>query len=147
MDHLAALSQATTSSDDRERMLWAEAVHTALVQALGDAPGAIPGPHMIRKLVGAQSAWAPVAALRAAALRGDSATPAQHLALHRLLADLLVARARSVARFTGAPLSAKLATNCVGDLPGCLEAAYPGYAASGLLPLVLGRIASGEAAM
>ena len=55
---------------------------------------------------------------------------------YHILAELVVQHARYVARKSGAPLSPKLVANCMPNLPGVFEDAFPGYLEAGVAAMV-----------
>lgn len=143
LDQLAlqALEDEAPRPDDRELNLWSVAVHSALNQALGDEARGDVGLIIVRRQVGARSAWRPVVEfMRSGKL--DKLSLAERQSAYDLLAKMVVAHARSVARRSGAPLGPKLVGSCAASVRGLFDASFPGYLRSGLAPLVAKRAAA-----
>ena len=130
-------SKPTTA--DRDIEMWATAVHEALQEALGGALGSTVGVLAVKRVVGAHKAFEPVAEFMKRSRLGENQVR-ERLSVYRLLAELLVAHARKLARYNGAPLSLKLVANCTGSVAGVFDAAFPGYLAAGLAPIVAARL-------
>lgn len=138
--------QRGPAGEDRDLDLWSSAVHEALVRALGPSDGAAYGPQVIRRLVAAPVAWGPVEDF-AGLLGVADMTPAERMAVFRLLASLVVRRARQVADRAEIPLSAKLAAQMASQVAAIFDSAFPGYVASGLARVVARRAASRRGAV
>lgn len=123
----------------RDVEMWATAVHEALQEALGGALGSVVGPLAVRRIVGTHKAFEPVAEFMAKSRLSENQVR-ERLSIYRLLADLLVAHARKAARYHGAPLSLKLVANSTANVAGLFDAAFPGYLAAGLAPVVARRL-------
>lgn len=115
--------------------MWSVAVHQELCHAVGSLDGGIVGPALVRKLVAVGTSWKPVQSFMEAARLSELTAPERQVA-YNLLAKLLVRHAREVARRSGAPLSAKLVSQCTGNLMGVFENNFPGYLAAGLARVV-----------
>lgn len=142
-EHLA-LDLMASGSEGRDVEMWTQAVYNALAAAIGTQGGGLAGPLAIKRLVAARSAWAPVEGfMRDAGL--DELQVAHRQACYVLLAKLLVARAREVARHAGIPLSAKLVASNAGDIAAIVDRSFPSYVASGLFAAVATRSFAGDA--
>lgn len=129
------LQNTSSSEESRDVDLWAVAVTSALREALGPSDGAGHGPQVVRRLLGASSAWTPVAEFIATGRIGNL-RPAERLAVFDLLAKLLVERAKRVAARADIPLSAKLVAQNAVHIAGIFDNAFPGYLANGLVGAV-----------
>lgn len=127
----------------RDKEMWAIAVHEALQTALGASDGAVQGPALIRRVMAASAAWAPVLDVIQAMGR-DKMEVVERQAVYRFLAVLLVDRSREVARYAKTPLSLKLVANNAGNLRGIFDRSFPGYLAAGLGRLIARQIAAGR---
>lgn len=127
--------ESAPSASDRDLNMWAEAIHNALERTLGAGQGDGVGPLVIRRLVGARSAWAPVAEFMKTSKLADL-TVIERQSVYGMLAGLLVDHARYVARSSGAPLGPKLVSSCAGSIRGIFDRSFPGYLAAGLAPIV-----------
>lgn len=130
---LALLSLVTAEQvDDPLVALWS----TAVLDRVAEAIHITLPPLLLRKTLASRAAWAPIADL----LRRAGIVDRQlALSFFHLLARLLVLHAHGITARTGAPLSSRLLGTLAPSVPGLLEAAYPGYMASGLLHVVLGQ--------
>lgn len=139
-----SLAEQSQGKDEwaRDKEMWATGIHEALTAALGASDGAVQGPALVRRVMAASSAWAPVIDL-VEAMGRDKLQVVERQAVYRFLAALLVDRSREVARFAKTPLSLKLVANNAGNLRGIFDRSFPGYLASGLGGLVARQIASG----
>lgn len=144
LDRLALASQSTRSRNDREVVMWAQALYEAIVDAFGSDAG-VGGPALVQRQVATAAAWRPVEEFMQTSGMKDCNVREQQ-AVYRLLARLLVDRARDVAARSRIPFSLKLTINCLGELRGVFEAAFPGYLRNGLASLIVRRMASGETA-
>lgn len=125
----------TATGSNRDVDMWATAVYTALVRVTRSSDPGLVGPGVVRRLLGVGAVWRPVAEfMQATGLMELTVTERQ--AAYYMLADLLVAHARVVARRSGAPLGAKLVGQCVTNLPGLVDQSFPGYAEAGMLKVV-----------
>lgn len=131
-------AQRRPAGDDRDLDLWSSAVHEALVRTLGPSDGAAYGPQVVRRLLAFPVVWGPVEEFLALLKVADMA-PAERMAVFRLLASLLVRRARQVAAHADIPMSAKLVSQNAQHLPAIFDAAFPGYIAAGLAGVVARR--------
>lgn len=121
--------------------MWATAVHEALQEALGGSLGSTVGPMAVQRIVGTHKAFEPVSEFMAHS-RLREVQVVERLALYRLLAELLVAHARKVARHVDAPLSLKLVVNCTNNVAGLFDSAFPGYLGAGLAHIVARRLSA-----
>jgi len=120
---------------DRDVEMWAVAVHEALQDALGGSLGSSLGPLQVKGLVGSHKAFEPVNEFMVRSRLNENQVR-ERLALYRILADLVVARTRTVCRHTGAPLALKTVVNNIPNIAAIFDAAFPGYLAAGLAPVV-----------
>jgi len=126
---------AASTGSNRDVDMWSTAVYTELVRVTRSSDQGLVGQGVVRKLLGVATTWRPVEQfMQATGLMELTVTERQ--AAYYLLADLLVRHARAVARRSGAPLGAKLAGQCVSNLPGLVDQAFPGYAEAGMLKVV-----------
>lgn len=126
-------TEQVSGSDDRDVRMWSEAV----ADELADVTHTSVGPLLVRKVLAPKASWAVVHELVTAAGRATPLTVQERQSMYCLLAGVLVNHANYVAKSSGAPLSAKLVGNCVVNLPGLLDDAFPGYLHAGLMPLVV----------
>lgn len=140
-DLLARLSLAESGMAGRERDqdMWAGAVHAALLDVAGAGDGAVLGPMAVKRLVAAPKAFAPVAAFMAAT-KLDRLTVQERQSFYGLLARLLVGHASEVSARSGAPMSARLVTQCGANVAAVFNQSFPGYAAAGLAHVVARRL-------
>lgn len=141
-DHLALRLQAlatTGSEGNRDLDTWSTAVYAALTEANGGGGAGMPGPLVVKRLVGVRSCWAPVSEF-AAQCEYKGITVAERASLFTLLAKLLVERSQQVARHAGIPLTVKLVANNSADIAAIVNGAFPGYGASGLLPFMVKQL-------
>lgn len=119
--------------------MWAAAAYTAMVEAIGAGVGAAHGPLVLKRHLAAASNWAKVCDfMRASGL--DKLEVTQRQSVYSMLAELVVARAVSVARAVRAPLTPKFVADRAADIAAIFDLAYPGYLASGLAPMVAARL-------
>jgi len=144
LDRLALETQKPRSRNDRDVVMWSQALYEAIVEAFGDASG-LGGPAAIQRLVAPAPSRASVEEFMQATGLTKLNVREQQVA-YRLIARLLVDRAREVARHSGIPFSVKLAINCLSELRGIFDRAFPGYLRNGLAALIVRRMVSGEAA-
>lgn len=131
----AQLLDSANTEAARDVQMWSAAVYDALCAAVG-GPGAINlGPLSVKKVLGAATAFAPVASFMAVGGM-DKLPVVDRQAVYVLLADLLVKHAKGIARHTGTPLALKLVANCTNNIAGVFDNAFPGYLQAGLAPLV-----------
>lgn len=122
----------------RDVEMWAGALHAALQDALGGALGATVGVMTFKTLVAPSKAWQPMSEFMRRSRIGE-AQVVERQAMYNLLAELVVSYARKIAKHTGAPLTAKFLVNCSSNIAGVFDAAFPGYLAAGLAPVVARR--------
>lgn len=139
LDRLALKAQ-TADRPDRDIEMWAGAVYDALQDQLGASAGAMGGPLVIKRVVGATSSWKPVEQFMKASKLAELKVP-NRLAVYRMLARMLVDYVDDLARSSRLPLTPKLVANCSGHLPGLFEASFPGYLQAGLAHMVARRLA------
>ena len=132
--------ESAPTAADRDLNHWSEAAYDALLAALGGPGGAEWGPAVVKRTVGARSAWLPVRDFLAAAGL-EKCTVQERIVALRLLAQLVVRRASRIAARTGAPLGPKLFASCCGSIRGIFDASFPGYLASGMAMIVLRQAA------
>lgn len=135
LDHLA-LKTATAQDDPRDVDMWAGAIYEALQRHLGSSGGSLGGPMVVKRAVGAPSAFGFIREFVADAGLADI-TVQQRQALYRLLARLLVNHAADVARHVNAPLSVKFVANNSNNMAAVFERSFPGYVKSGTAKLML----------
>jgi hypothetical protein len=136
IDSLLLETQLIGEADaGRDLDMWAEAVHRELTRRLGSLDGGIVGPMVVRKLVAAGASWKPVEQFMAASKLSELTVTERQRAYY-MLAELLVRHALTVARRSGAPMSAKLVANCTNNLAGVFEESFPGYLEAGLARMV-----------
>jgi len=120
---------------DRDKDMWASAVHRALLKVTGSMDGGLVGPAVVRRLVAVGTSWGHVEAFMVSS-KLNEITVTDRQAVYNMLAELLVQHARYVARRSGAPLSVKLVTQCTTNLAGVFENSFPGYLEAGLAKAV-----------
>ena len=136
--------QRGSGGEAADRDLWAEAVQEALAAALGPSDGAGHGPQVVRRVVAAPAAWSPIADFFSMA-RLDAMPKNHRYAVMRLLARLLVQRAKKVAHHADIPLTPKLVATNAQHIAGIFDSAFPGYASSpALVSIVARRLIGGE---
>ena len=136
LDELAMSTLKSSDEDARDKDMWSVSVYEALQDALGTSGSLGVGPVVIKRLLSTVSAWTPVSDFMKVS-RLSTLTVQERLAAYRMLAKLLVKHARRVARHSEVPLSPKLVTNCVGNLPGVFDENFPGYVRAGLARVVV----------
>lgn len=124
--------QRSPSGDAGDLELWADAVYEALRSTIGTSDVAAYGPQVIRRSMGAYSAWEPVADFAKAA-RLDALRPAERFRVFQLLAKLLVTRAKRVANRADIPLTPKLVAQNAQYIAAIFDNAFPNYLAAGLV--------------
>lgn len=140
---LALTSQTQENKQSRDQDLWAQAVYEALQRALGSGDGAAQGPAMIRRVLGASSAWAPVSDFMTSS-RLQNLSVTERYSVYTLLARLVVDYAHKLANRIGAPLGAKLVGTCAVNVSSLFDNAFPGYVQSGLAHIVARQLAAGQ---
>lgn len=141
LDRLLLEQQTDSTRADRDVDLWADAVHRELTQRLGSSDGGLVGIGVVRKVVAAGGAWKPVESfMQSAGL--SSLTVTERQKAYVTLARLLVRHAAVVASRSGAPLSAKLVSQCSVNLPGVFEDSFPGYLQAGLAKVIVRQVLS-----
>jgi hypothetical protein len=136
LDLLALKQQVASSATvDRDLEMWVEAVLRALLDALGAEEGAGIGSFLIKRSLGVRSVWGPTRSFFER-IRVFDLNVAERMPVYSFLADLLVARCRTLSKRTGAPLGPKLVANCAPDIASIFESAFPGYLAAGLAHVV-----------
>lgn len=139
LDHLA-LKRTPEIDSARDVEMWSVAIYESLQKALGASSGAMGGPMLVKRAVGATSSWAPVEKFMQASKLADLQVR-ERLLVYSMLAELLVKHARHVASKSGAPLSPKLVANCTASISGVFESAFPGYLQAGLAQIVARQLA------
>lgn len=140
--HLALAAHDEEIRPSRDLDMWATAVYTGLTRAIGHGEGAGQGPALIKRVVGARAAWAPVQDFMVSS-KLDQLQVTERRAVYDFLAVLVIARAKSVSNHVGAPLGPKLVANTAPSIAAIFDAEFPGYLASGLVRIVARRIISG----
>lgn len=135
--------QRSPTGEARDVDLWSDAITSALRRAIGSGDMAAYGPQVVRRVMGAYSAWEPVAEFIEVA-RLDALRPAERFAVFELLAKLLVDRAKRVANRADIPLTPKLIASNAQYIAGIFDNAFPGYLAAGLVGAVSRRLVSGR---
>lgn len=138
-----SLAEASGSGKTRDVDMWSDAVYTALVRVLGGPDAVGVGPLPLRRLLGARSSWSAVEQFMESSRAMGLKVP-HRLAVYHMLAGLLVSDARRRARFAGVPMTARFVANAAPNIAAVFDAAFPGYAAAGLAPLVAQRVASNQ---
>lgn len=138
-------STAGTQVDERDRdlVMFSDAISTALA-AIIPIGGPAYGPVLVRDALKPRATWQHVAAFLASTGYGALAPP-EKVRVYGFLAGLLVNHALGISRRTGAPLSVKLVTNCVGQMAGLFELEFPGYLAAGFTGVVARRLCAAQA--
>lgn len=129
-------SSRRVSGENRDTELWLESVTNALDAVLKSGGSSSPSSAVMKRTYSSS-----MDSVKAFMERSGLATLRvnERLACYQILSELLVAHAAYVARKAGAPLSPKLVFNCVGNLPGLFDNAYPGYLENGLAKAVVLR--------
>ena len=139
LSHLALANQSSkkqSSGSNRDHELWLGEVVDALGRVLmsgGRSPSSLA---LFKRLQG--DCGSTLDTFMEQSGLGKLKIP-ERVATYRILADMLVKHAEYVARKSGAPLSPKLVMNCVGNLPGLFDSAFPGYLEAGLAPVIIRR--------
>lgn len=126
-------ADAASGADDRDLRMWSDAV----AEEIADVTHTSVGPMLVRKAMAPKASWSVVRELVDAAGAAKPLTVQERQSMYHLLAGVLVSHANYVAKASGAPISVKLVGNCVTNLPGLLDDAFPGYLHAGLMPLVV----------
>lgn len=134
-----SLDASGIRGEERDVDMWAGAVYEALLAFEGQGAGAGQGPMVVKRLVGASNAWAPVSAFMKAS-KLDNLPVTQRQSVYVLLARLLVQHAAGIADYTGAPFTVKLVSNCTNAIRGVFDHAFPGYVSAGLAHIVARRL-------
>lgn len=132
---LALQAAVGVDGQTRDVDMWAQSVYDGLVATLGYEDGAAMGPMVVKRLVGSPSAWAPVAQFMADS-RLDQLKVVERQSVYMMLALLVIDKAKYVASKSNATLGPKLVSTCAAGIAGVFDAAFPGYLASGLAPMV-----------
>lgn len=121
---------------DRELQMWAVSVLQALGAAIGPEGKAGFGLMMLRASLAPASVWGPVDTfMRASKL--DKLTVTERQSAYSMLAGVLVRYAHRISQRSGVPLTPKLVASCCSHLASVVENSFPGYAASGLMPMLV----------
>lgn len=136
---LALRGLASNDEEQRDSDMWANAVYDGLVNALGASGEGVPGPAVIRRLLGSSGAWGPVASFMRAA-KFDTLKVTERQSLYHLLAKLVIQNAKETARYHGIPLTVKFVGSCSANISGIFDQNFPGYLASGLALVVARRL-------
>ena len=143
LDLLALDNQISrASSRSRDLDMWAEAVLTALEDAIGSGNEQNYGLVLVKRTVGSSSNWRPVESFMRSS-RLQELPSQERLSVYYMLARLLVDHARGISKRSGAPLSLKMIGNCSGEIAGVFDSSFPGYLASGLAPVVAKQLLAG----
>ena len=94
---------------------------------------------LVKRAVAAPTAWTPVADFMAAS-RLDTLQVIERQSVYRMLAGLVIERAKQIGSYNGAPLSAKLVATVASNVAAIFEAAFPGYLKAGLALVVARRL-------
>jgi len=137
--HLALEAQKLTGKADRDLDLWATSVYEAYTRAFGGSGEAGQGPLVFKRVLSPSNNWAPVADFMASSGLA-AATVVKRQAVYRMLAHLVVARAKQVAAHTRAPVSPKFVANVAHDVRAIFDAEFPGYLAAGLAHRVAAQL-------
>lgn len=132
---LALKASVGNDGQTRDVDMWSQSVYEGLTDALGYGDGAALGPMVVKRTVGSPSAWAPVAQFMADSKLGQLKV-VERQSVYMMLARLVIERAKYVASRSNATLGPKLVGTCAAGIAGVFDAAFPGYLASGLAPLV-----------
>ena len=139
---LALEAQAVTVEQTRDVDMWAGAIQTALAALNGGGGGAVQGVMVIKRYVGNPAAWGPVRDFMKTS-KLDSLTVTERQSCYNMLAKLVTENAKSVARYTGIPLTTKLVAGCAANISGIFQRSFPGYLESGLALMVARRLTAG----
>lgn len=142
---LSLAEQSAGGKQEREPELWSRAVYEALVDASGTSAEAVPGPLVIRRLVGTPNAYQPVRAFMETSGLSEKLDATEHFAFFRVLACLVVQDAERVCEFSRAPMGAKVVAQRVPHVRGIFDRAFPTYVRSGLAHVVARRLVAGGA--
>lgn len=135
LDHLALQTISTKTDQDRDIAMWSVSVHDGLLATLGGLDMSAYGVIQIRKLLGAAKTWRPVADL-ATALGMDKLPVTERQYAFHVLAGVLLRFATASAQRTGASLTLPYVVNCCQSIGAAFNAAFPGYIAGGVGPLM-----------
>jgi len=142
LDHLSLAARHLRFNDsqtERDLGMWAAAVGAEVSARTSTGTMSGCGPLLLRKLLGAATSWAQVQDfMRVTKLAELSVVERQ--SVYNLLAQLLLQYAERVSERTGAPLTPKLVCSCASSIAGIFDSAFPGYAASGLAPIMARRL-------
>mgnify|MGYP003507604151 len=137
LDHLALgmqVSKKESGKINRDLDMWLSAVVDALDSILKTGGTSVPSLGVVKRLHSAQ--WPPVEQFMIGSKLMEMKV-LERQAVYKLLAKLLVDHAHYVAKKSGAPLSTKLVFNCINNLPGLFDGAFPGYLACGMAKAVI----------
>lgn len=144
LDHLALEVTSTKKSNlkhDRDVELWLMAVTDALDSILRSGGSSGSGIGMVKRTWNASSSSYEQFNSFMVRSKLQELNVAARSSCYGLLAELLVKHASFVAHKSGAPLSPKLVFNCLPNLAGLFDNAFPGYLEGGLAKaVVLSRI-------
>lgn len=141
--HLA-LTEQGESGEVRDVDMWSAAVHEALEAHAGAGHGSVPGPGVIRGLVGASKAWAPVRDFMLSS-KLQELKVTERRSVYGLLARLVVQDAVAFCKWSRAPLGPKVVAQRCEHISGTFDQSFPGYLASGLGPMVARALVAGGA--
>ena len=133
---LALAESGRTSAQDRDLNMWSQAVYDALVKVQGTS---VPGPAVIKKLVGVSAAWEPLRDFMTATKLQDLAV-VKRQSVYVLLARLVVEEAEDFCKWAKAPLGPKIVATRCRHVAGTFNKSFPGYIQAGLVSLVAGRL-------
>lgn len=132
---LALSDGLSKTGEGRDLDMWSLALYEALGDVAGKQGISVPGQALIKRLGGVPSAWAPVQTfLRQGKLLDLSVGERQ--SVYYMLARLLTEHSARLSHHLGIPLSAKFVVGQAQHLASIFEQSFPGYMASGLVPLV-----------
>lgn len=141
LDRLALRNQLTAKSAANVDLdMWAEAIKTALGDTIGTPEGQY-GVMLVKRLLAPSANWRPVESFMASS-KLCRLQRTERLAVYHMLARLLVEDADRFCDWSGVPMSARIVAQRTDLLAGVFEAAFPGYLASGLAPLVARQMMS-----
>jgi len=142
---LARMSLATQTlqnGESRDTDMWSLSVYEALVASNGGDPRGLQGPALIKRLLGAPTAFGPIKDfMKSSKLSTLSVTERQ--SVYMMLAKLVVVRAKQVAQYQNIPLSVKLVANCATNITNLFDQSFPGYVKSGLVMVVARSLCKG----
>ena len=132
---LSLQNQTLANGESRDVDMWSLAVYEALVGVDGSGDRDVPGPMVIKRLVGASTAWRPIKDFMEAS-KFDELKVTERQSIYYMLAKLVVAHAAGKARYLEIPLTVRFIAGCSVHVASIFDASFPGYLKSGLALMV-----------